>query len=75
MMPRLALSRRLLISLLILSGAVGLVAAKVNTSGQFQIAAATTRALVDYPDPSILEGRAYPQHLSTLQKRAEASAG
>ena len=54
-----------------ISAIVGLIAAKLNTSGQLQVAAATTHAFVDYPDPSIVDARALPQHEAALQQRAE----
>ena len=62
---------RLVLAVLAISTVVGLVAAKVNTSGRLQVAAAVTHVLVDFPDPSIVQRLAYPQHVSTLQKRAE----
>ena len=54
-----------------MSTVVGLVAAKLNTSGRLDVAGATTHALIDYRDPSIVDARATPQHVGTLQKRAE----
>ena len=70
-MIRPAPSTRLLLAVLAVSTIVGLAAAKANTSGGLQVGAAATHVMVDYPDPSIVTRRAYPQHVSTLQKRAE----
>jgi hypothetical protein len=67
----LARTRVPLLAVLALSAVVGLVAAKLNTEGRLDVAAATTHAFVDYADPSIVEARALPQHEVTLQQRAE----
>jgi hypothetical protein len=67
---RLSARARRLITVLAFSTVVGLAAAKLNTSGDLQVGGATTRALVDYPDRSIVQRRALPQHVSALQKRA-----
>ena len=71
MIGRLSAPGRLMVVLVGISAIVGLIAAKLNTSGQLQVAAATTHAFVDYPDPSIVDARALPQHEAALQQRAE----
>jgi putative inorganic carbon (hco3(-)) transporter len=62
---------RLLLAVLAISTLVGLVGAKLNTSGHLQVATASTHVFVDFPAPSIVDRRALPQDVSTLQKRAE----
>ncbi len=71
MIDRLTPRTRLLLAVLVLATLVGLVAAKVNASGSSPVATASTHALVDVGDPSIVQRRALPQHVSSLQKRAE----
>jgi hypothetical protein len=70
-MPRLSTRTRLLLAVLATSTLVGAACAKLNTSGNLQVAAATTHLLIDAPDASIVDRRALPQDVSTLQKRAE----
>lgn len=65
---------RLLFAMLVTSTLLGALGFKVATRGNLQVAAATTRILVDDPEPSILERQALPQDFTTLQKRAELYA-
>ena len=63
--------KRLLALVVAVSTLVGLVSAKLNTSGGLQVSVAATHVLVDYPEPSVVQRRALEQHLGGLQKRAE----
>jgi O-antigen ligase/polysaccharide polymerase Wzy-like membrane protein len=65
------LHHRLLISVLVVSTVIGLACAKLNASGNLQVAAAATHVMIDEPDVSILLRRALPQDVSSLQKRSE----
>jgi hypothetical protein len=56
--------------LLVVSTVVAAACAKLNTSGNLTVGAATTHVLVDTPDASIVERRALPQDVKTLQARA-----
>jgi hypothetical protein len=62
---------RLLLAVLAVSALIGAVCAKYNTRGNLTVGAASTHILVDDPDKSILDRRALPQDVLTLQKRAE----
>ena len=53
---------------------VGLVAAAYNSRGHLEGGVATTHVMIDYPGPSIVDRRALPQDVSTLQKHAELYA-
>ena len=64
-------SYRWLLAVLVTSTLIGAVCAKLNTAGNLTVAAATTHVLVDDPDVSIVDRRALPQDVATLQKRAE----
>jgi hypothetical protein len=70
-MPRLFLRHRLLLAVLVTSTLIAAVCAKYNTRGNLTVGAASTHILVDDPDKSILDRRALPQDVLTLQKRAE----
>lgn len=70
-MLRLFVRHRLLLTLLVTSTLIGAVCAKLNVSGNLEVAAATTHALIDDPDASIVDRSALPQDLGTLQNRAE----
>jgi hypothetical protein len=59
------------LAVLAISTLVGGVCAKLNTSGNMQVAGASTHVLIDDPGPSIIERRALPQNVSTLQEHAE----
>jgi hypothetical protein len=72
-MPRL-ISRHWLLATLITSALVGAGFAKLNTSGNFESGLATAHVMIDYPDASIVDRRALPQDLATLQRRAELYA-
>jgi hypothetical protein len=50
---------------------IGAVCAKYNARGNLLVATATTHLLVDDPDASIIDRRALPQDVLTLQDRAE----
>jgi O-antigen ligase len=73
-MPRLSARTRLIIAVLAISTVVGLVAAKVNTSGNLHLGAAATRVMIDDPDASIVDRRAIRQDVGELQQRAELYA-
>ena len=64
-------SHRWLLAVLVTSTLIAAVCTKLNTAGNLTVAAATTHVMVDDPDVSILERRALPQDVATLQKRAE----
>jgi hypothetical protein len=64
-------SHRWLLAVLVTSTLIGAVCAKLNTAGNLTLAAATTHVMVDDPDVSIVDRRALPQDVATLQKRAE----
>ena len=70
-MRRFFVRHRLLLAMLATSTLIGAVCAKLNTSGNLEVAAATTHVLIDDPDASIVDRSALPQDLSTLQNRAE----
>ncbi len=57
--------------MLVTSTLIAAVCAKLNTAGNLTVAAATTHVMVDDPDVSIVDRRALPQDVATLQKRAE----
>src|SRR5215218_2741470 len=65
---------RVLLAVLVTSTLFAAVAAKLNTSGNLQIAAATTHVMVDVPDVPVVERLALTQDLTALQKRAELYA-
>ena len=73
-MLRLFARHRLLFAVLFTSTLIAGVCAKLNTSGNLQVAAAATHVIVDDPDVSIIDRRALTQDVSTLQKRAELYA-
>jgi hypothetical protein len=73
MLSRFAHNRWLLV-VLVTSTLIGAVCAKLNTSGNLQVAAAATHFMIDDPDASIVDRRALTQDVSTLQKRAELYA-
>jgi hypothetical protein len=62
--------RRLVLALLVTSALIGGIAAKLNTSGNLVVAAATTHVLIDDPDVSIVDRLAVWGDVSTLQRRA-----
>ena len=64
-------SYRWLLAVLVTSTLIGAVCAKLNTAGNLTVAAATTHVMIDDPDLSIVDRRALPQDVATLQKRAE----
>ena len=64
-------SHRWLLAVLVTSTLIAAVCTKLNTAGNLTVAAATTHVMVDDPDVSILDRRALPQDVATLQKRAE----
>jgi hypothetical protein len=70
-MLRLLVRHRFLLAVLATSTLIGAACAKLNTSGNLEVAAATTHVLVDYPDASILDRVTLPQDLLSLQNRAE----
>ena len=70
MLARLTHHRTLLVVLLT-STLIAAVCAKLNTSGNLQVAAAATHIMIDDPDASIIDRRALTQDVGTLQKRAE----
>jgi hypothetical protein len=65
------LRHKTLFAVLVTSTLIGALSAKVNTSGNLQVGAATTRIMVDDPAPSIVERQALTQDFTNLQKRAE----
>ena len=67
----LLLRHRVLLVVLVASTLIGAVAAKLNTSGNLQVAAATTHVMVDVPDVPMVDRHALSQDLTALQKRAE----
>jgi hypothetical protein len=67
---RLILRHRLVLTMLAVSMVVAAACAKLNTAGNLTVGAATTHVLVDTPDASIVERRALPQDVKTLQARA-----
>jgi len=73
-LPSLVLRRHPVVALLLVAALVGAIAAKVNTRGDLGVAGATANVLVDAPGRSIVERRATPDKLSSLQKRAELYA-
>jgi hypothetical protein len=73
-MLRLLNRHRLLLAVLVTSTLIGAVCAKYNASGNLTVAAATTHFLVDDPGASIVNRRALPQDVNTLQARAELYA-
>src|SRR6476661_6011813 len=70
-MLRLFVSHRWLLAVLVTSTLIGAVCAQLNTGGNLTVAAATTHVMVDDPDLSIVDRRALPQDVLTIQKRAE----
>jgi hypothetical protein len=62
---------RLLLAMLVTSTLIGAACAKLNTSGNLEVAAATTHVLIDYPGASIIDRVTLPQDLRSLQNRAE----
>jgi hypothetical protein len=64
-------SRRSLLAVLVTSTLIAAVCAKLNTTGNLTVAAAATHVMIDDPDMSIVDRRALPQDVATLQKRAE----
>jgi hypothetical protein len=73
MLSRLA-HDRWLVAVLVTSALIGAFCAKLNTSGNLHVAAATTHVMIDDPDASIVDRRALTQDVGTLQKRAELYA-
>jgi hypothetical protein len=73
-MLRLLNHHRPLLAVLVTSTLIAALCAKFNTSGNLTVAAASTHFLVDDPGASIVNRRALPQDVSTLQKRAELYA-
>ena len=69
-MLRFLIRHRLMLALLVMSTLIGAVCAKLNTSGNLTVAAATTHVLIDDPDASIVDRTAVPGDVATLQKRA-----
>jgi hypothetical protein len=69
-MLQLLLRHRLFFAVLALSTLIGAFSAKLNTAGNLTVGAAKANVLVDTPDASILERRALPQDVLTIQKRA-----
>jgi hypothetical protein len=65
---------RLVLAVLVASTLIGAVCAQFNARGNLQVATAATHVLVDDPDASIVDRRALPQDVSTLQTRAELYA-
>jgi hypothetical protein len=74
-MLRLSARTRLVVAALVASALVAAACAKVNMRGDLHVAAATAHVFVDDPDASIVDRRAIPQDVSTLQKRADLYAG
>jgi hypothetical protein len=72
--PRFFVRHRLLLAMLVTSTLIGALCAKLNTSGNLEVAAATTHVLIDYPNASIVDRVTLPQDLSSLQNRAELYA-
>jgi hypothetical protein len=70
-MLRFLIRNRLLIAVLLASTLVGAACAKFNTRGNLVVATATAHLFVDDPDASIIDRRALPQDVLTLQDRAE----
>lgn len=62
--------RRLVLALLLASTLIGGIAAKLNTSGNLVVAAATTHVVIDDPDASIVDRLAVWGDVNALQKRA-----
>ena len=73
-MLRLSKRHRVLLFVLVTSTLLGALAAKANTSGNLQVAAATTHVMVDLPDVPLVERHALTQDVTALQKRAELYA-
>ena len=69
-MVRLFKRPRLLWALLLTSALIGVVCAKLNTSGNLTVAAAETHVFVDDPGVSIVDRRAVTDDVANLQKRA-----
>jgi len=63
--------KRLIVAVLLVSTAVALVCAKVNTRGNLVVAGAATHVIIDDPGPSIVDRRALADDVVTLQERAE----
>jgi hypothetical protein len=70
-MYHLLLRHRPLVAVLVISTLIAALCAKLNTTGNLTVAAAATHLLVDDPDASIVDRRALPQDVLTIQKRAE----
>jgi hypothetical protein len=70
-MPRFFARHRRLLALLLASTLIGAVCARLNTSGQLEAAAATTRVFIDDPGVSIVDRTALPQDLTNLKNYAE----
>ena len=70
-MFRLLNRNRWLIAALVLSTVIAAFCAKLNTAGNLSIGSAEARLMIDFPEVSILDRRALPQDLATLEKRAE----
>jgi hypothetical protein len=70
-MSRLLFPHRLLVVVLVTSTLIGAVCAKVNTAGNLTVGAAATHVMIDDPDASIVDRRAMPQDVNSLEKRAE----
>jgi hypothetical protein len=66
--------KRLILAVLMISTAVAVVCAKVNTRGNLLVAGAATHVIVDDPGPSIVDRRAQPDDVIALQQRAELYA-
>src|SRR5262249_4514872 len=62
------------LAVLILATLVGMVAAAYNARGHLEGGVATAHVMIDFPGPSIVDRRAMPQDVSTLQKHAELYA-
>jgi len=68
---RLLHRHRWLIAALALSTLIAAVCAKLNMAGNVTIGSAETHMMVDFSEESILDRRALPQDLATLEKHAE----
>jgi hypothetical protein len=63
--------KRLILAVVAVSALVALVCAKVNTRGNLLVAGAAAHVIVDDPGASIVDRRAQPDDVVTLQERAE----
>src|SRR5689334_8314232 len=63
--------RRVVLATLVLSALIAIVAAEANTSKDVGVGVAATQVVIDFPQPSIVERRAWEPDVTTLVKHAE----